>query len=159
MHGTTKTDSVKIETAAEMMTHPAYCLDAEMNVVDAAERLVDKHIHGAPVVDADGRLLGIISDSDLLRVQIASAFHAVPTGPVTDHMSTEPVTIDAEADIYAVTRLFQTGEASRLPVMKDGKCVGIITRRNLLRALQRLSRFHDKETNRTYELLARLRGA
>ena len=149
---------IKIETAGEIMTRPPFCLNASMNVGEAAHTLVDKHIHGAPVVNDDGELVGVVSESDLLAVIAGAAFHALPTGNVADFMTRDPLTVEATEDVYAITRYFREGRASRLPVMENGRCVGIITRRNLLLALQRLVRFHDKEPRKTYEMLEKLRG-
>lgn len=149
---------ITIETAADMMTHPVTCLRTDTEINDAAHTLVTKHIHGAPVSDASGALVGVISERDLLEVVATAAFHSLPTGTVADYMSSQPIAVEASDDIFKITKLFREDGVSRLPVMQDGRCVGIITRRNLLLALQRLARFHDKEPKRTYDLLAKLRG-
>ncbi len=147
-----------IETAGEIMTSPPFCLNASTNVSEAAHTLVNKHFHGAPVVNDDDELVGVVSESDLLAVIAGAAFHALPAGHVADFMSRDPQTAETTDDIYTITRHFQRGRASRLPVMENGRCVGIITRRNLLLALQRLTGFHDKEPRETYEVLAKLRS-
>ncbi|MCO4762022.1 MAG: CBS domain-containing protein [Myxococcales bacterium] len=147
----------KVERAVDMMTHPAFCLSPSTSINIAAKTLVDRHIHGAPVIADNGALVGLISDEDLLRVQASAAFHAMPAGDVATHMTRDPLTVEIHTDIFEITRLFQDKGASRLPVMDEGACVGIITRRNLLEALQRLAKFKDNTPRSAFDLYAKLR--
>ncbi len=150
--------TLHIETAREMMTHPVFSVAPDDDIFTAAEQLIARHVHGAPVIDSDGALVGVVSETDLTRVIAAAAFHRLPTGPVADHMTRAVLTVNADDDIYRISGIFERGQVSRLPVLEGGKVVGIITRRNLFAALRRLAKAHDRDSTRTYDLLAKLLG-
>jgi CBS domain-containing protein len=92
------------------------------------------------VVDSDGRLLGIITETDLLKLVTEGIQAQPPTeATVAEYMTTDVVTVPPTVDIYYVAGIFLKNEFRRLPVVEDGKIVGAITRYDLLRVIRTLS--------------------
>lgn len=105
--------------------------------VHKAMKLFVKHgISGAPVVDADGRLVGMLTDKDCLRVAFSASYHGEWGGKVADFMATEVETVDAETDIVEAAQLFLERPYHRFPVMEHGRLVGLISRHDILGALK-----------------------
>src|SRR5690606_29644635 len=103
---------------------------------------------GAPVVAEDGTLVGIFSENDSLQALASAAFYVAPTGTVGEHMSRTVQTVGPDADLLRLTYLLHECRIRRLPVVADGRLVGLITRRDVLRALDRVRREREKELQR-----------
>ena len=115
-------------------------LSPHTHILDAVDFLLQHHVTGAPVVDADGKLLGIITETDLLKLVVKGVDGQPPTeATVAEYMTTDPVTIPSTADIYYVAGIFLTNKFRRLPVVDKGKIVGAITRYDLLRVIRSVS--------------------
>lgn len=106
------------------------------NVVQAMGVLLDKKISGAPVVDDDGNLVGILSEVDLMEIVIQDSYYDESFGIVADYMQSPVDTIDPDMDIYSVAERFHKEHRRRYPVVKNGKLVGQISRRDVLRAAE-----------------------
>lgn len=130
--------SVTMPGAGEFMSHPVFTLSPDQPVMDALTALLHRGFSGAPVVDDAGRLVGVLSEQDCLRVLANAAFHAAPEGRVREHMTQRVETITPDADLFDVAGMFQTGGHRRLPVVRDGRLVGVVARRDVLRALETL---------------------
>jgi len=114
-------------------------LHPDMDVHDAIAVLLDQKITGAPVVDNKENLVGILSEKDCLRTLVHGAYSGVPGGgKVEDYMTREVDTIHPDLDIFTVADRFLNCSYRRLLVIKDKKLVGQITRRDLLRAIQKI---------------------
>ena len=115
-------------------------LGPDMPIMKAVDYLLRHRVTGAPVVDSDGKLLGIITETDLLKLLTQGIQGRSPAeATVADYMSTDVVTVPQTADIYYVAGIFLNNNFRRLPVVEDGKIVGAITRYDLLRVVQALS--------------------
>jgi len=110
-------------------------LDPTTPMLTAIGTLLRNNISGAPVLDPNGRLVGILSKKDCLRVAFRASYHQDLGGTVAEYMSPDPETIDAEADILHAAERFLAGPYRRLPVTADGQTVGVISRQDVLRAL------------------------
>jgi predicted transcriptional regulator len=97
--------------------------------------LRDNEITGAPVVDEQGNLVGILAEKDCFKVAFTSSYHREPGGWVSEFMSRDVRTIDAEEDIIEVAEMFLNSRYRRFPVMAHGRLVGLISRADVLRAL------------------------
>ncbi len=131
---------MNIPTARDVMTRSLVTLRPETPFLDAISILLTKDISGAPVVDADGTLLGVLSEMDCLRVVAAGEFHDSGhyTGVVVgDLMSAMNHTIEPELDLYAVAATFVRLGVRRLPILENGKLIGQVSRRDVLAALDR----------------------
>lgn len=141
--------------AIDVMTPSVICAQPEMTVQEAAKRLVENRISGMPVVDANGALAGILSEGDLLhRVEmgtgkrrsrwlelfsstrdLASSFVKEHGRTVADVMTTTVITVDETTPVADIAELMERRRIKRVPVVRDGALVGIVTRGNLIRAL------------------------
>lgn len=111
----------------------------ETDVLDAIHELVQKRIAGAPVVDDQGNLVGMLSELDCMKIAMTAGYHGDMGGPVADFMTADVVTIDADMSIFDLAQLFLTSGFRRYPVMSDNRLVGQISRRDVLRALGELA--------------------
>ena len=111
-------------------------LHPTMNVYHAIETLLNNRITGAAVVDDGGNLVGILSERDCLKTLLHGAYNNMPLAQVADYMTTEVETIPPTWDVVAAADFFHKHIYRRLLVVEDGKLVGQITRRDLLRAIQ-----------------------
>ncbi len=111
-------------------------LRPETDILDAVGFLLEKRITGAPVVDRAGRLVGILSEKDCLRLVAAGVEGNLPHGNVENFMSPNPETIPPQMDVYFAAGIFLKRTFRRLLVVDDGKLVGAITRFDILRVIQ-----------------------
>ena len=129
----------KNEPILNLMTKDIITLKLSDTLYTAEKRLKVNHIRHIPVV-ADEKLLGLISLSDLKRISFIDAYNkdgTVDTAiynmlSIQDLMIKDPVTVTSDATILMVSKLFVTTEFHSLPVVDDGKLVGIITTTDLL---------------------------
>jgi CBS domain-containing protein len=132
-----------VPTVREIMTRKLVTLRPEMAALDAAELLLKKGISGAPVVDEEGHLLGLLSEFDCLRAT-ASADYEMDSHDsielVGDLMSRECITIAPDANLFTVAHEFVSKRVRRFPVVENGKLIGQVSRRDALRAAVKLSR-------------------
>lgn len=124
----------KPTTARDIMVTRLVTLTPEMDVFEAIGLLVKNRISGAPVVDSSGALVGVFSEGCSMSVLIEGAYGQLPTTKVESFMDTSPATIDEDADLLKIAQLFRATHTRRLPVLRDGKLVGQISRRDLLKA-------------------------
>ena len=104
----------------------------------ALKVLVDNRISGAPVLDAKGELVGVLSKKDCLQVIYSTSYHQDWGGPVQEYMSADVHTIESGTDVFAATEFFVNSSFRRFPVMSRGRLVGQISRHDILRALSDL---------------------
>jgi CBS domain-containing protein len=112
----------------------------DMDVLDAIHELVRHRIAGAPVVDEHGELIGMLSEFDCMRIALNAGYFGDRGGPVSKFMSTGVETVDAEMNIVDLAQKFLDGGFRRFPVMNDNRLVGQISRRDVLRALEQISK-------------------
>jgi CBS domain-containing protein len=145
--------------ALDVMVSPVITVAPETLVADAAEILLSNRISGVPVVDK-GTLVGILSEGDLLRRAetgterrrswllelltrgdtIAADYVKSHGRKVSDVMTRHPVTVREDCELAEVADLMESRQIKRLPVMRDDKVVGIVTRTNLLQAFATMQR-------------------
>ncbi|CAB3789768.1 hypothetical protein LMG28614_02996 [Paraburkholderia ultramafica] len=145
--------------AFDVMTSNVVSVRPDLSVREVARIFVEKRISGAPVVDAAGDIVGIISEGDLLRrVELGTdkrrraswldLFSASDDArdyikshgmKVEDVMSREVVSVDEDTPISEVATLLETQRIKRVPVTRAGKLSGIVSRANLIQALASLA--------------------
>jgi CBS domain-containing protein len=120
------------------MDTTVHTLSPDTDIFKAVNFLLQKKVTGAPVVDAAGKLVGMLTELDCLKLlTLGDADHQAPSGQVKDFMSTTVQTIPPGMDIYYAAGLFMKVAFRRFPVVEDGRLVGAITRFDILRAVQR----------------------
>ncbi|MCK5274149.1 MAG: CBS domain-containing protein [Alphaproteobacteria bacterium] len=125
-------------TTRDYMSTDLVTFAPDTDIHRAIGTLLEKRISGAPVVDERGQLVGILSSKDCLRVAFSASYHQEPGGTVSDYMSREVKTVDAAADIVAVAEMFVKGPYRRFPVMENGRLVGLLSRHDILKAIEDL---------------------
>lgn len=127
----------KVPTARDIMTRSVVTLSPEMRALEAAEILLEHEISGAPVVDAEGTLLGILSEYDCLRAVASAQYdfddHDVVVN-VDELMTREVHTVSPEIDLFGLAHEFVTLRVRRFPVVEDERLIGQVSRRDALRA-------------------------
>jgi len=111
----------------------------DMDVLDAIHELVQKRIAGAPVVNDQGDLVGMLSELDCLKVALNAGYYGDWGGPVSDYMTPDVESVDAEMNIIDLAQKFLESGFRRFPVLRNNRLVGQISRRDVLRALSQLA--------------------
>jgi len=103
--------------------------------------IIDKKISGAPVLDESGKLVGIISEKDCLRIIVDQAYHNLPysSPKVSDYMTKNVKTLSPESDVVEAASLFLGTAVRRMPVVDNGTLLGQISRRDILRAAKNIN--------------------
>ena len=126
-------------------------LSPDMDVFDAISLLLKHRISGAPVVDETGNFVGVFSERCFMGVLLDAAYDGLPTTKVFAYMDTSAQTITETTDLLTIAQIFRNTHSRRLPVLRDGKLVGQISRRDVLRAAHQLSEVaSDRETALLY---------
>lgn len=144
--------------AGDIMTTTVVSVRADDTVRDAAKLMARHHVSALPVVDAAGKLVGLVSEGDLLRREEIgtekrrSWWLELLAGPeagakdylkefgrhVRDVMSPTVVTVDESAPLAQIAELLESRHIKRVPVVRAQKVVGIVSRANLIQALASL---------------------
>ena len=141
----------------DAMTTDVLSFKADDDVRAAMEALVERGVDGAPVVDDDDTVIGVITTGDLIVKQsrlhfptvvaiLGAAFEFKPRGfdedlekalgsKVSDVMSTPAITVDADGTVEDAATTMHDNRVSRLPVVDDGRLVGIVSRVDVLRGM------------------------
>lgn len=125
---------------ADLMQTDLFTVAPEARVAEVVQAMADGHVSGLPVVDPAGRLLGVVSATDILQ---AAAEHEGGRGRTTlfehttarDLMTPVPITIEPDADVREAARRMLYGEVRRLFVEDDGRLVGVISQTDIAHAL------------------------
>ncbi len=140
---------------ADVMTQPVISVTAEATIAEAARRMLENHISGLPVVDPNGAVVGIVTEGDLLRRaetgtdRLHSRWFELLIAPgrlardyvhsharkVGEVMSRDVASVAPEDTLAKVVELMESRRIKRLPVVEDGRLIGIVSRANLMQAL------------------------
>jgi CBS domain-containing protein len=126
-------DAVRVRDymATQLMT-----FSPDTEVMSAVHQLVNSGHSGAPVVDAQGRLIGMLSEKDCLNIAMVAAQDTCVAGPVSQYMSRDVRTVGSDLSITQLATLFlNNSHFRRYPVVDEGKLVGQISRTDVLRAI------------------------
>ncbi|HCI15718.1 MAG: CBS domain-containing protein [Candidatus Marinimicrobia bacterium] len=120
----------------DIMTKKLVTFQSDMRVRAAIESLLKHKISGAPVVDENGNLVGVLSEIDCMSTIIQDLYYSDSGGSVEDFMSTEITTVNSEMGLIDLAEIFQKKHFRRLPVVDNGILVGQVSRRDVLKAIQ-----------------------
>lgn len=146
--------------AKDVMTHNVISIAPDATVLEAARLMLQHHISGLPVVDASGKLVGVLSEGDFLRRgetatqrrrsrwlefligpgKIAEEYTHAHGRKVAEVMTADVKTIDESVDLEDVVEMMERHRIKRVPVMRGGELVGIVTRSNLMHAMVSMAR-------------------
>jgi CBS domain-containing protein len=119
-------------TAGSIMTSDLVTVRPDASIEDAIQVLLNQSISGLPVVDNDGQLVGVITEFALLAVTYDKR---VKNHTVSQHMTREVITVDINDPVSRIADLCIVHRVRRVPVMENGRLIGVIARRDVLRAL------------------------
>jgi CBS domain-containing protein len=141
--------------ASDVMTSKVVSIAPESSLTDMIRLMLDYRISGLPVVTKDGKLVGMITEGDCLRraetgTEVKRSFwrdlltgsETLATEYIRSHgrkvsevMTADPITVAPDTDLNEVIHLMEKNQIKRVPVVKDGALVGILSRANLVQAL------------------------
>jgi len=141
--------------ATDVMMTRVITVDENATVPEAAKLLAEHGVSAVPVVDTDDRVIGMVSEGDLLhRAEIgterrrswwlemmsstnrlAGEYIKSHSGKVKDVMTRDVLSVTEDTPVADIAVLLETNRIKRVPVLRDGKLVGIVSRANLVRAL------------------------
>ncbi|AYF32587.1 CBS domain-containing protein [Halomonas sp. XH26] len=140
--------------AIDIMTPNVVCVGPDANVRDIAQLLLENRISAVPVVDDERRVLGIVSEGDLMRRvkdetddnrswwlslfsggKDAGTYIKSHGRKAHEVMTSKPLTVEENAPLHSIARLLEKHHIKRVPVVRDGKLVGIVSRANLLQGI------------------------
>jgi CBS domain-containing protein len=127
---------MKPRAVKDIMTKKLITFQPDMRVIAAIESLLKHKISGAPVVDENGNLVGVLSEIDCMSTIIQDLYYSDSGGSVRDFMSTEITTVNSEMGLVDLAEIFQKKHFRRLPVVDNGILVGQVSRRDVLKAIQ-----------------------
>jgi CBS domain-containing protein len=122
-------------TVADIMATQLITFAPDTNIHEAIHILLEQRISGAPVVDKDGALVGMLSKKDCLKITFSTSYHEDWGGPVSDFMSAPVETLDADLDLVSAAEIFLKSHFRRFPVLRHGRLVGLVSRYDILKAL------------------------
>ena len=144
----------------DVMTPNVISIAPDATVLTAAQTMLENRISGLPVVDAQGALVGMVTEGDFLRRgeigtqrrrpkwlefligpgRLASEYVHASGRKVEEVMTADPVTVGEDESLETVVELMERRRIKRVPVTREGKMVGIVSRANLMHALVSLAR-------------------
>jgi CBS domain-containing protein len=122
-------------TVREHMTANPVVFSPDMDVFAAIRELVSHKITGAPVVDGKGKLVGVFSELDCMKVTLSAAYHEDMPGKIREFMTTDFKAVDGETSIAEVADMFMKSNLRHFPVVEEGHLIGVISRMDILKAL------------------------
>jgi CBS domain-containing protein len=146
--------------AHQIMTQQVITVGADAPVAEAIDAMLRHHISGLPVVDAAGKLIGIVSEGDFIRRaelgtqrqrgrwlkflagadRIAADFVHAHGRKVGEIMTPDPLAITEDTPLDQIVQIMESNNVKRLPVLRDDSLVGIVTRSDFLAAVAELAR-------------------
>ena len=129
--------TLQAQRVRDFMTKDVVSVTPETEIMRAVHRLVSEDISGLPVVDEHGMLLGIVTERDCIEVAVHAGYFDEMGGRVDQFMTTEVETVTPGSTLMDVAELFARSPFRRCPVIEEGKLVGLIGRRDVLRALSK----------------------
>ena len=132
-------------TVQEIMSSPVFSVTPEEQLIDASRTLEEIGHTGLPVIDRENKLTGFLTLRDIMKGRRAEQMHA----PVKAYMSRDPVSVASDAPVREVEEQLAAHNIGHLPVVDEGRVVGIVTRTDYLR-------FKEQNHDRRREILEQI---
>jgi CBS domain-containing protein len=120
-------------TAKDVMQQPVIAATPRASLRDVASQLVANEFTGMPVVASDGRVVGVITESDIIRAVVQGK--RLENLTASDVMTGPPIAVNVDATLDEVMKHLEENRIVRVPVTSDDALVGIISRRDVIRAI------------------------
>ncbi|MCG6156213.1 CBS domain-containing protein [Rubinisphaera margarita] len=135
-------------TARDIMVRKIITLRPHMDVMEAIRILTKYKIAGAPVVDNDGRYLGVLSEKSCLSLLLGMEYDSNPTTEIGSHVDANARFIYEDTDMLSIVDIFLNEPYRRLPVLRnENELAGLVCRRDVLRAFYSGIKRHQKDTS------------
>lgn len=161
--------------AGDAMTSAAVTIAPDATVADAARIMAERGVSGLPVVDQSGQLVGIVTEGDLLRRKelgsetrrtwwarlfrddksLAAEFAKAHGRFVREVMTRNVVCVRYDTPLGRIAELLSTLDVKRLPVLKNGALVGVVSRRDVMRSLAKLAAIEARPQKASDDEIAR----
>lgn len=125
----------------EYMTQDVITFHPDQSIAEAMDIFLNNKISGAPVVDNNGKIVGILSEVDCLKIMVDEAYHNLPHGKISveQYMSSSISSVMITSDVLDVASKFLNTHFRRFPVVDhNGKLCGQVSRRDILQATRDL---------------------
>lgn len=132
-------DVVNIRVS-DYMTTKLITFRPEQNIMEVMEKLIKHRISGGPVVNENNELMGVISEGDCMKQISDSRYYNMPMEEATveKNMVCNVDTIDGDMNVFDAAKKFLEQKHRRFPILKDGKLVGQISQKDVLKAALKL---------------------
>ncbi len=161
-------ETLRTVPVSEAMTSRVYSVTRNWSLLSTARLLRNHHISGVPVVDANDHVVGVVSESDLLtdldrsagigtvrgvldllltaggyhrRDLVEQCLHRLRNTKVEKAMKSPPVVVDSDATLGEAARVLHQYHINRLPVVQEGRLVGIVTRQDIVEAMNQVAQW------------------
>ncbi len=131
---TQESQALKVE---DYMARKLITFKPDQPMHDVVDALMKHKISGVPVVNNDGELVGVISEGDCLKEVVKGKYDNMPifTGLVEEHMAQNVITVSPDMNIFEAAKMFLDKRLRRFPVIYDGKLIGQISQKDVMKAV------------------------
>lgn len=120
---------------SDLMDASVVPLQESVSLEVAVAQLVDSNYPGLPVVDSNGKVSGFLSEHDCLRYLISSSYYLDDRICVSDIMYRQPLAVSPKETLMQLAERMEGGKPKVYPVCDEGKLLGVVTRKEAMRAL------------------------
>jgi CBS domain-containing protein len=133
-------------TVRDCMSQSMILFKKDQSIIEVVDMLIKFRVSGGPVVDDQKRVIGVISEGDCVKQISESRYYNMPMEDtsVERYMSKEVETISPDLNLFDVANLFLKSKRRRFPVVEDGKIIGIVSQKDILRTALMLKGFSWK---------------
>ncbi len=122
-------------TIADYMTRNIMTVKKDADALGTIKQLLDHKITCAPVLDQSGKLIGMFSEVDCMKVVLDASYNQGMSGKVADFMTQKIVKVEAQSSIVDLAEKFQDSSLRSYPVFEGNNLVGIVSRTDVLKAI------------------------
>jgi CBS domain-containing protein len=128
----------------DIMVDRVFTVGPEATVDDAVSRMLNHQVSGLPVIDDQRRLVGVVSEIDIIDL----VYNAdLDQSTVVDYMTHEVRCLEADASLDDAAKIFCTQTIRRIPIVQEGRLVGIVSRRDLIRFVRDIRKNDSASTS------------
>jgi CBS domain-containing protein len=133
-------DGLQSIVVSDYMAKQLITFKEHQTMVELMDALLKHKISGACVVNDENELIGVISEGDTLKDAVKGKYDNMPNKSATigECMTRNPIFISPEMDVFEVADIFLNKRIRRLPVVKNGKLVGQVSQRDIIRAIKEM---------------------